>query len=99
MRADGNARYLMIKSIWEGKGLNEKQILEHTDKPVVIVIGKKDPFINNQYIEQEVQYSSLVGMHFLDCGHAPHWEKPEEFTSILDLFVQKIEKAMIEKKK
>lgn len=94
MRTDGNARYLMVKSVGDGVGANAKEVLENTDKPLTIIIGKDDPFVNNKYIEQGVTYNTLLtDKHVLDCGHSPHWENPEDFNNILDQFVEKILKS------
>ncbi|WP_032113952.1 alpha/beta fold hydrolase [Candidatus Paracaedibacter symbiosus] len=90
MRADGNARHFMIKSVKDGIGVNAKDILERTNTPISVIIGEKDPWIKNGYIKKEINYSSLVSMHHIDCGHAPHWEQPELFNCIVDDFVQAV---------
>ncbi|MBK8193212.1 MAG: alpha/beta fold hydrolase [Lewinellaceae bacterium] len=59
--------------------------------PTLLIWGKQDavtpPFVGEKFNEL-IEHSRL---HFLDqCGHAPMMEKPEEFNTILENFLNEV---------
>jgi pimeloyl-ACP methyl ester carboxylesterase len=65
--------------------------LHNIKAPTLLIWGKQDsvtpPFVAEKFHEL-IEHSRL---HFIDhCGHAPMMEKPEEFNTILEDFLQEV---------
>lgn len=93
MRTDGKARSHMIKSIIEGAGSNQKEVIENSPKPFAIVCGSQDEGINNDYIKNGISYNqNLFKIFTLDSGHAVNVQNPQEFNLSLKEFMEFVSK-------
>jgi pimeloyl-ACP methyl ester carboxylesterase len=90
LRADGSARSFLGQSLAAGSYADEVRIVADLAVPLGIVHGEHDPFINAGYFDdlnmptlwrQEVQIIP-------DAGHAPFYEQPAIFNSLLKEFVR-----------
>jgi pimeloyl-ACP methyl ester carboxylesterase len=60
------------------------------DKPVLLLWGRNDPTVPFKHSDVLRAAMPRVEFHvFENCGHIPHYEKPEEFNPILLDFVRK----------
>lgn len=95
-RCDGNSRHLMWKSFAEGTGVDQRGVLETEENVLVgVVNGANEPFVNLDYIDGlkirrlwKEKCLRLEGQ-----GHAPFWEKPEEFEPLLLEFLEDCSKT------
>jgi pimeloyl-ACP methyl ester carboxylesterase len=65
------------------------RLAETLDKPLAIVSGEREPFINNDYL-QSIRYANLWDkkVHVLPgLGHAVFWEAPQTFDPIFSRFL------------
>lgn len=93
LKTDGYAREYLVKSMIQGVGGNQKEIVEIDETPLCIVQGNEDKGINNKYIIEKVNYKNLFHkkVYVIDnAGHAVFWEKSEEFNAILSVFLSQI---------
>ncbi|MCC2646596.1 MAG: epoxide hydrolase [Rickettsiaceae bacterium] len=93
VRCDGQARSLMIKSALSGVGVNEKDLVKNSSTPIKFVGGQNDEGINYEYIAKLVESSNNQNLSIemiQNCGHACHWQAPEEFNEILLSFCNSI---------
>ncbi len=63
--------------------------LNSTDVPVLIIWGSEDrilPVSAGRYLHSQLVKSQL--RIFEGAGHVPHWEKPEEFNSVVSQFFE-----------
>lgn len=90
-RTDGRARYWMVRNGLSGQGMNEIQAVKNCPKPLAIIQGRSDVFLNLDHL-QRLQYKNLWQGRpvFLNAGHAPHWEKPVQFNRILKKFLLQV---------
>jgi pimeloyl-ACP methyl ester carboxylesterase len=82
MRTDGLARQWMVRNGMAGVGRDELDAVRETDRPIAILQGRSDPFLNIGYLEG-LDYRNIWrdGPVYLDAGHAPHWEIPAIFNA------------------
>jgi pimeloyl-ACP methyl ester carboxylesterase len=88
-RTDGRARACMIGGAVAGWGADELRLVETLDKPLAIVSGGDEPFVNNDYL-QSIRYARLWDgkVHILPgIGHAPFWEAPQTFDPLFARFL------------
>jgi len=88
-RTDGQARRLMIESLFTGHTADQRQIVETTDVPLAIVDGERDPFVNLDYIAG-LAIPSLWEKHCFilrEAGHAAFLTHPDRFNPIFERFV------------
>ena len=88
-RTDGRARRIMIEAAMRGDGADQRQTVESNPTPLAIVNGADEPMVNNEYI-LTIDYKNLWEgeVHLLpNTGHAPFWEAPGEFDSLLNRFM------------
>jgi pimeloyl-ACP methyl ester carboxylesterase len=88
-RTDGRARELMFTAFLAGWGADQLRIVETCDRPLAIVSGGDEPFVNNEYL-QVIKYARLWDrqVHILDrLGHAPFWEAPTRFNPLFGRFL------------
>lgn len=88
-RTDGRARTSMIAGFASGLGADQREIVETIDKPLAIINGAEEPFVNNQFVKN-IDYANLWErqVHILDgVGHATFWEAPTEFDAIFSRFL------------
>jgi pimeloyl-ACP methyl ester carboxylesterase len=90
-RTHGKARYWMLRNGLAGHGIDEAAAVQKCRRPLAVVQGLRDPFVNIDYLRQ-LAYSNiwLNNPIFLDTGHAPHWTKPRLFNKLLIKFLQEI---------
>jgi pimeloyl-ACP methyl ester carboxylesterase len=84
-RTDGNARRYLFASAVAGVGSDQRESVETIDKPLCVVHGELEPFVRLDYL-QSIGYRALWHnrIHVISgAGHAPHWQSPAEFNSIL----------------
>jgi pimeloyl-ACP methyl ester carboxylesterase len=88
-RTDGRARTMMLGAALSGWGTDERHLVETLDRPLGVVAGGEDPFVNNAYL-QGIAYKHLWdgAVHVLPgIGHAPFWQAPEQFNPLLARFL------------
>jgi len=91
-RCDGRARANMIGSAVAGWGTDQLRLVETLDKPLAVVSGGDEPFVNNDYL-QSIRYANLWDgkVHILPgIGHAPFWETPQTFDKLFTRFLNDI---------
>jgi pimeloyl-ACP methyl ester carboxylesterase len=84
-RTDGNARRCLFASALDGVGSDQREAVETIDKPLCVVHGEGEPFVRLDYL-QAIRYRALWHnrIHVIAAvGHAPHWQSPPVFNSIL----------------
>lgn len=91
---DPRARYVMAKFFLAGEGADQRRIVEEEDVLITVVNGAKEQFVNLDYLEGirwkrlwREECVRLEGLH-----HAPFWEDPELFESVLVEFLNDVEK-------
>lgn len=89
-RTDGNARRCMFASALAGVGTDQRKSVETIDRPLCVVHGEQEPFVRLDYL-RSLKYRRLWNDHVQvipDAGHAPHWQCPAAFNSILTGFME-----------
>jgi pimeloyl-ACP methyl ester carboxylesterase len=91
-RTDGNARHWMMKNSLAGVGTDQVKAVRECERPLGIVQGKRDPFVNIPYL-QSLKYNNLWLRQpmLVDAGHAPHIEKPQLFNQQLREFLSQVD--------
>jgi len=92
-RTDGRLRAGVARSMFDGKGADQKQVVEHAPFPVAVINGEHDPLVRLSYFET-VAYASLWEQcHVIpDAGHAPFWERPNLFNPLLSRYAETVVK-------
>lgn len=88
-RTDGSARAHLFASALRGIGIDQKKTVETIDKPLCVVHGEREPFVRLDYL-LSLNYRALWNDKIFvvaDAGHAPHWQRPSVFNSILLKFL------------
>lgn len=91
-RTDGRAREMMLGAFAAGWGADQLHIVETCKRPIAIVSGGDEPFVNNDHL-RAVRYANLWDgqVHVLDgIGHAPFWEAPERFDPLFARFLGEV---------
>lgn len=91
-RTDGAARELMFQSALNGRGIDQRKIIESTNRPVAVVHGESEPFVRLDYLK-DLKFGCLWRNNIQvlkGLGHAPHWQKPEIFYPILQDFLRSL---------
>lgn len=89
LRADGRFRPIVLQAASEGRCLDEEEIVGSCEKPLAVVIGSKDTFVNRDFLTS-LTYRNLWGgeVQVLEgCGHAPFWDATDEFNIFLGRFL------------
>ena len=92
-RADGRFRKRLFEAARAGVGVDQRQVVETSPVPLAVVNGGADRIINLDYVDS-VAYANLWEgrCYRLDgLGHAPFWEAPAEFNSVLDHFLRDVD--------
>ena len=91
-RADGRFRPLMLQSVIEGLDLDEREIAATAARPLAVVSGGKEPFVNNDYLTSLAYRNLWDGkVHILDgLGHMPFWEAPERINPLFARFLDEV---------
>lgn len=94
-RTDGRARLFMFKKFAEGVGVDQRAVVEGEDSVLVAVVnGGAEPYVNLGYLD-EIHWKNLWSekcIRMEGLGHAPFWERPDEFGELLVQFVSDCEK-------
>lgn len=93
LKTDEGAKVIYPRSILNGIGQNEIDIVSEWLHPIAVVVGENDRGINNDYIINEVKFRNLWKNKvqvILNSGHAVHMEQPEEFNSLLKEFLKDV---------
>lgn len=88
-RTDGRAREALGGSIRPGGYTDEVEIVANLSVPLAILHGEHDQLINAAYVEGLTMPTLWRGALQIipDAGHAPHWERPEQFNALLQAFI------------
>jgi pimeloyl-ACP methyl ester carboxylesterase len=92
-RTDPEARSIMFKGFASGKVLNQRTILEKSNVTIAVVNGKREPFLNLEWMRANVKPKILWGRALVEIDglkHAPFWGGPEKFEPILCRFVEDV---------
>jgi pimeloyl-ACP methyl ester carboxylesterase len=91
-RTDGQARFWMLRNGLAGRGVDEVKAVRSCRRPLAIIQGTRDPFINIDYL-RGLTYRNLWQHHpvLMDAGHAPHWERPRIFNRYLFNFLRDVD--------
>ena len=92
LRTDSKARAGLAASIQPNGYQDEVKIVGQLSTPLAILHGSEEQLVSLNYINQLTIPSLWRGAVQVieDSGHAPHWEKPDEFNSLLDAFVSEV---------
>ncbi len=87
-RTDGNARRWMVENGFAGIGCDQVDAVAHCPKPLAIVQGKNDPFVNLAHL-RGLTYQNLwlKNPAIVTGGHALHWQCSTEFNRYLGEFI------------
>jgi len=88
-RTDGRARRIMMEAAMRGEGSNQKKEVINNDTPLAIINGDDEDIVNNEYLFT-IEYKNLWedNVHLIkNTRHAPFWEKPNEFDTLLERFM------------
>ena len=91
-RTDGRARKVMVEAFLAGRCADQRALAETDPRPLAVVSGAAEPFVDNAYLGS-LSYRNLWRrqVQILDgLGHAPFFEDPECFNSILTQFLKNV---------
>lgn len=93
LRTDGRARRYMFEAFQNGSGVDQVRLVaDLKDVCVAVVNGATEPFVNLGYVAR-LQYGNLWRGECFGlpkAGHAPFWENPPAFMTILNELLQDI---------
>ncbi|NES72661.1 MAG: alpha/beta hydrolase, partial [Okeania sp. SIO2D1] len=86
---DGKARGNLGASITPGGYQDEIEIVGNMKIPLMVIHGEEEQLVNADYIAKLKMPTLWNGeIQFIaNAGHAPHWETPEKFNSLLIDFI------------
>jgi pimeloyl-ACP methyl ester carboxylesterase len=89
-RTDGDARFWMVQNAMNGLGLDAWDLVERDSRPLAVLHGDKDPFINLFYLQKPAYRNLWRGAVQVlpEIGHAAHWQAPAQFNGLLLSFLQ-----------
>lgn len=86
-RADGRLRVQVAQSMMGRDIADQRRVVEQAEFPIAIVNGEHDPFVRLSYFDSLAYRAPWEHCHVIaDAGHAPFWEKPNEFNPLLARF-------------
>lgn len=88
MQTDGQARAGLSASIQPGGYQDEIEIVANLSVPLAVLHGEGEQLVNLDYIRQ-LQMPTLWQNDvqiISGAGHAPHWEQPDQFNTLLAAF-------------
>ena len=91
-RTDGRARQNMFESFAAGTGDNQRRIVAEASLPIAVVNGEDEPFVNLDFVST-VEFGNLwerQTYRIANSGHAPFWDRPEEFDPYLLRFANDV---------
>ena len=88
-RTDGHARVHMIANSVAGVGLDARALVEHDQRPLAVLHGADDPFVNLAYLTGLAYRNLWRGQVQVlpGVGHAAHWQSPRTFNSLFLSFL------------
>ena len=88
-RTDGQARAQMAASIRPDGYADEVVIAANLSAPLAVLHGEHEQLVNGAYISALKMPSLWRGAVQIvaNAGHAPHWEQPDQFNSLLEAFL------------
>ena len=92
-QTDEGAKVIYPRSILNGVGQNELDIVRAWSRPIAVIAGADDPLVNNDYIMNEVSFRNLWRgeVHLVEkAGHFVHMEQPQIFNALIREFAQDI---------
>lgn len=92
LRADGRLRREVSNSLMNGAVYDQKRAVEDAQIPVAMVNGSAEPVARLSYIAG-LRYPTLWGgvCHIIpDAGHAPFWDQPQAFNTLLGKFAAEV---------
>lgn len=94
-RTDGNARFWMVQNALNGTGLDAWDLVERDARPLAVLHGEADPFINLAYLRRPAYRNLWRGeiQVIPGAGHAPHWQTPGPFNDLLLAFLSATREA------
>jgi pimeloyl-ACP methyl ester carboxylesterase len=91
-RTDGRARYWMLRNSLTGSGVDQVEAVQSCRRPLAIIQGRHDPFVNIDYLNGLTYRNLWLGRPILiNAGHAPHWEQPQIFNRYLSRFLKEFD--------
>ena len=89
-RSYGQARASVAGSIRPGGYTDEVEIVANLMVPLAIIQGEHEQLVNGAYFADLAMPTLWRGevQVIAGAGHAPQWEKPEQFNALLDAFVK-----------
>lgn len=91
---DGRARQVMGSSIGPGGYKDEIEVVANLSVPLAILHGEQEQLVNGSYISGLTMPTLWRGAVQIipEAGHAPHWEQPERFNTLLETFIEETTK-------
>lgn len=89
---DPREREIMGKVVASAAGKDEVEIVRNMKPPLAVLMGEGDQLTNLDYVEN-LAYNNLYQDEVIvipGTGHAPQWEKPEVFNSVLNGFLEHV---------
>lgn len=93
LQTDEGAKVLYPRSILNGVGQNEVEIVRNWPRPIAVIAGADEVLVNNEYIINEVPFANLWSgkVHLIEqAGHFVHREQPEAFNEIVLKFARDV---------
>lgn len=90
-RTDPQARIGLVSSLLGGAFKNEWDQVAGASRPVTLVLGEKDPFINKGFLEDKALLRNVWGQRvelLAGAGHMAHWDTHQDFNQILAARIQ-----------
>jgi pimeloyl-ACP methyl ester carboxylesterase len=90
MRTDPRVRIILRDAVLGGGFTKERERLRTLNRPVALVHGTEDPFINGEYLAATSLPNLWRGkvQTIPDAGHCPHLERPDCFNRLLISFAE-----------
>jgi pimeloyl-ACP methyl ester carboxylesterase len=91
-RAYGKARLGLGASVAEGRFKNEIEVVRTMKRPLMVLHGEEEQLVSGTYLETLEMPTLWRGkvQTIADAGHAPQWEQPERFNTLLREFVHEV---------
>lgn len=96
IQTDEGAKVLYPRSILNGVGQNEMDIVRSWPRPIAVIAGADDALVNNGYIINEVPFANLWGgqVHLVqNSGHFVPMQQPQIFNEFIRKFAQDVFKT------
>ena len=93
LRTDGRARSHLAASLAPGGFRDEVIVVRDLKTPFAVLHGEADQLVNGAYFASVVMPTLWRGavQTIPNAGHAPQWETPETFATLLEAFLAETE--------